>query len=230
MKRWPEVVQCATVTGAADYELRIVTRDMHAFDDFLRDKILSLGLVSNIESRIVIRSVKNATTVPLGPGQPPCGGEDLAPGARPHDRTRHRAAPARPGRLRGRRACCRSPSVAWSGRSCSSTTWARPTFAAGLPRSVDVRPHPHIGLSTVTYLFEGEIMHRDSVGSETADPAGRGQLDDRRARHHPLRALRTAAPRGRTDARHPGLGRAARRRTRRPTRVPPSRARGPADL
>jgi redox-sensitive bicupin YhaK (pirin superfamily) len=39
---------------------------------------------------------------------------------------------------------------------------------AGLPRSADVRPHPHIGLSTVTYLFEGEIMHRDSVGSEQA--------------------------------------------------------------
>lgn len=39
-------------------------------------------------------------------------------------------------------------------------------FAPGLPRSVDVRPHPHIGLSTVTYLFDGEIMHRDSVGSE----------------------------------------------------------------
>jgi len=37
---------------------------------------------------------------------------------------------------------------------------------AGVARSVDVRPHPHIGLSTVTYLFEGEIMHRDSVGSE----------------------------------------------------------------
>jgi redox-sensitive bicupin YhaK (pirin superfamily) len=36
----------------------------------------------------------------------------------------------------------------------------------GIPRSYDVRPHPHIGLSTVTYLFEGEIMHRDSVGSE----------------------------------------------------------------
>lgn len=39
-------------------------------------------------------------------------------------------------------------------------------FAPGLPRSADVRPHPHIGLSTITYLFEGEIMHRDSVGSE----------------------------------------------------------------
>jgi len=41
-------------------------------------------------------------------------------------------------------------------------------FAAGIPRSMDVRPHPHIGLSTLTYLFEGEIMHRDSVGSEQA--------------------------------------------------------------
>ena len=41
-------------------------------------------------------------------------------------------------------------------------------FPAGIPRSVDVRPHPHIGLATVTYLFAGEIMHRDSVGSEQA--------------------------------------------------------------
>lgn len=40
------------------------------------------------------------------------------------------------------------------------------TFPAGIAKSVDVRPHPHIGLSTVTYLFDGEIMHRDSVGSE----------------------------------------------------------------
>jgi Lrp/AsnC family transcriptional regulator len=60
-----EVVQCATVTGSAYYELRIVTRDMRAFDDFLREKLLSLGLVSNIESRIVIRSVKNTTALPL---------------------------------------------------------------------------------------------------------------------------------------------------------------------
>jgi DNA-binding Lrp family transcriptional regulator len=64
--RMPEVVQCATVTGAADYELRVVTRDMHAFDDFLRGQLLSLGLISNIESRIVIRSVKHTTAAPLG--------------------------------------------------------------------------------------------------------------------------------------------------------------------
>lgn len=39
-------------------------------------------------------------------------------------------------------------------------------LAPGIDRSVDVRPHPHIGLSTVTYLFSGEIMHRDSLGYE----------------------------------------------------------------
>jgi hypothetical protein len=38
----------------------------------------------------------------------------------------------------------------------------------GLPREADVRPHPHIGLSTVTYLFAGEITHRDSTGIEQA--------------------------------------------------------------
>jgi redox-sensitive bicupin YhaK (pirin superfamily) len=37
------------------------------------------------------------------------------------------------------------------------------SFAPG--RGIDVRPHPHIGLATVTYLFEGEILHRDSLGN-----------------------------------------------------------------
>lgn len=31
-------------------------------------------------------------------------------------------------------------------------------------QGIDVRPHPHIGLATVTYLFDGEIVHRDSLG------------------------------------------------------------------
>ncbi|HET9863573.1 MAG TPA: pirin family protein [Steroidobacteraceae bacterium] len=45
-------------------------------------------------------------------------------------------------------------------------------FPPNIPKNVDVRPHPHIGLSTVTYLFAGEIMHRDSVGSQQAIQAG----------------------------------------------------------
>ena len=37
-------------------------------------------------------------------------------------------------------------------------------LAPGIPRKLDVRPHPHIGLSTVTYLFDGALTHRDSLG------------------------------------------------------------------
>jgi redox-sensitive bicupin YhaK (pirin superfamily) len=59
-----------------------------------------------------------------------------------------------------------------------------------LPRGTggDVPPHPHIGLATVTYLFEGELLHRDSLGSsETIRPgeinwmhAGRGIVHSER--------------------------------------------------
>lgn len=43
-------------------------------------------------------------------------------------------------------------------------------FFAG--NGIDVRPHPHIGLATVTYLFAGELMHRDSLGTEIAIAPG----------------------------------------------------------
>ena len=39
-------------------------------------------------------------------------------------------------------------------------------FAPG--QGIQVRPHPHIGIATITYLFDGEIMHRDSLGYELA--------------------------------------------------------------
>jgi redox-sensitive bicupin YhaK (pirin superfamily) len=56
----------------------------------------------------------------------------------------------------------------------------------------DVRPHPHIGLATVTYLFEGAIMHRDSLGSaQVIEPgainwmtAGRGIVHSERRPPH----------------------------------------------
>jgi redox-sensitive bicupin YhaK (pirin superfamily) len=43
-------------------------------------------------------------------------------------------------------------------------------------KGIDVRPHPHIGLATVTYLFEGEVHHRDSLGSSLAIRPGEVNL------------------------------------------------------
>ena len=59
--------------------------------------------------------------------------------------------------------CCLRSRRRWSDRLSFSTISARQAFAPG--EGVDVRPHPHIGLATVTYLFEGAMMHRDSLGS-----------------------------------------------------------------
>jgi redox-sensitive bicupin YhaK (pirin superfamily) len=41
---------------------------------------------------------------------------------------------------------------------------------------IDIRPHPHIGLATVIYLFEGEVFHRDSLGTEVAIRPGEVNL------------------------------------------------------
>jgi hypothetical protein len=74
-------------------------------------------------------------------------------------------------------------------------------FRAG--NGLDVRPHPHIGLATVTYLFDGEIMHRDSLGTAVAIKpgevnwmtAGRGIVHSertspqRRVEHEPIHGL-----------------------------------------
>jgi Lrp/AsnC family transcriptional regulator len=66
VREWPEVVDCVTVTGAVDYMIRVVTTDMHAYDAFLRDKLLGLGTVADVQSRIVMRVAKRTTAAPLG--------------------------------------------------------------------------------------------------------------------------------------------------------------------
>lgn len=88
-------------------------------------------------------------------------------------------------------------------------------FPAGFPREADVRPHPHIGLATVTYLFEGEITHRDSLGyTQKIDPgevnwmiAGRGithseRFETLRAEGGPLHGIQAwvALPREAEEA------------------------------
>jgi redox-sensitive bicupin YhaK (pirin superfamily) len=87
---------------------------------------------------------------------------------------------------------------------------------AGPQDNYDVRPHPHIGLATVTYLFDGALMHRDNLGSvQRIEPgainwmtAGRGIVHSERtptdlagvARHMHGLQLWTGLPRGLEEA------------------------------
>ncbi|WP_026379666.1 Lrp/AsnC family transcriptional regulator [Afifella pfennigii] len=62
---WPEVLVCERVTGAVDYLLKIVTTDIHAYDWFLRSKLLDNELVTDVQSRIVVATVKDTPALPI---------------------------------------------------------------------------------------------------------------------------------------------------------------------
>lgn len=63
---WPEVVTCERVTGAVDYLLKVVAADIREYDVFLREKLLDCDLVSDVQSRIVVSTVKDTTALPIG--------------------------------------------------------------------------------------------------------------------------------------------------------------------
>jgi redox-sensitive bicupin YhaK (pirin superfamily) len=70
-------------------------------------------------------------------------------------------------------------------------------------QGIDVRPHPHINLATVTYLFEGEIVHRDSVGS--VQPIQPGAINWMTAGRGIVHSERTGPERRKTGSRLHGL-------------------------
>ena len=74
--------------------------------------------------------------------------------------------------------------------------WAR-SMAAG--SGVDIDAHPHIGLSTVTYLFEGRMIHRDSTGAvATIEPGAVNWMTSGRGVAHTERSLDEDRPHERT--------------------------------
>jgi redox-sensitive bicupin YhaK (pirin superfamily) len=67
----------------------------------------------------------------------------------------------------------------------------------GAGRGLDVAPHPHIGLATVTYLFEGEMLHRDSLGTvQMITPGGVNWMTAGSGIAHSERTPREARPSG----------------------------------
>ncbi len=65
VQRWPEVVTCERITGAVDYLIKVVAEDIKAYDNFLRLKLLDNNLVNDVQSRIVVNTVKDTVALPL---------------------------------------------------------------------------------------------------------------------------------------------------------------------
>ncbi len=60
-----EVVECYTMTGAWDYMLKIVTRDITQFERFIRYRLLELPMIGEIHSHLAVTEIKNTTELPL---------------------------------------------------------------------------------------------------------------------------------------------------------------------
>jgi len=60
-----EVVECYTMTGAWDYMLKIVVKDIRHYEQFVRNKLLELPMIGEVHSHLAVTEIKNTTELPL---------------------------------------------------------------------------------------------------------------------------------------------------------------------
>ncbi|AMS44019.1 Lrp/AsnC family transcriptional regulator [Aminobacter sp. NyZ550] len=65
VQRWPEIVECYLMTGQRDYLLRIVVKDLEAYEAFLKRTLTRLEGVASIESSFALGQVKHAQPLPI---------------------------------------------------------------------------------------------------------------------------------------------------------------------
>ena len=65
IQQFPEVIECYTMTGAWDYMLKIITRDVRHYERFIREHLLTMPLIREMHSHIAVTEIKNTTELPL---------------------------------------------------------------------------------------------------------------------------------------------------------------------
>lgn len=63
--RYPEVMECYTMTGIWDYMLKIVTRDIRHYEDFVRNTLTASAAIRELHSHMAVTEIKNVTELPL---------------------------------------------------------------------------------------------------------------------------------------------------------------------
>jgi Lrp/AsnC family transcriptional regulator len=65
VKRLDEVVECYTMTGAWDYMLKVVVKDIRHYEKFVRGRLLAVPMIGEVHSHISVTEIKNSTELPL---------------------------------------------------------------------------------------------------------------------------------------------------------------------
>lgn len=63
--RYPEVVECYTMAGIWDYMLKIITRDISHYEDFVRNTLTTSPSIRELHSHMAVTEIKNSTELPL---------------------------------------------------------------------------------------------------------------------------------------------------------------------
>lgn len=65
IRKFPEVIECSVISGSFDYLLKIIVKDMNAYNEFYQKKLSDLQSVAHISSSFVMSEVKSTTVIPL---------------------------------------------------------------------------------------------------------------------------------------------------------------------
>ena len=65
VKELEEVIECYTMTGAWDYMLKVVVKDIRHYEQFVRNRLLELPMIGELHSHISVTEIKNTTELPL---------------------------------------------------------------------------------------------------------------------------------------------------------------------
>ncbi|MFT4636447.1 MAG: Lrp/AsnC family transcriptional regulator [Arenicella sp.] len=65
IKQLDEVVECYTMTGAWDYMLKVVVKDIRHYEKFVRSRLLEVPMIGEVHSHISVTEIKNSTELPL---------------------------------------------------------------------------------------------------------------------------------------------------------------------
>ncbi|MES2517638.1 MAG: Lrp/AsnC family transcriptional regulator [Bacteroidota bacterium] len=65
IRQFPEVIECSVISGSYDYLLKVIAKDMEAYNEFYQKKLSDLQSVAHISSSFVMSEVKNTTVLPL---------------------------------------------------------------------------------------------------------------------------------------------------------------------
>ncbi len=65
IQRWPEVLECHKISGEYDYMLKVVARDLAAYDEFLSTRLMQLPCIRGLNTTFSMRELKSTTALPL---------------------------------------------------------------------------------------------------------------------------------------------------------------------